>query len=145
MKTDKLKYAFAFILLLCAFLCGVNFKRWYTANHRIERIISLMYSSSPYYDCYGNFEELLRQEFRKQGIEPVFNKFYLDFNTVDPKEGIKNMEAYLEIIKDKPVALILTVGDQAVSALFNTRHRLLSSVSVVACNVHFPDEKLIME
>lgn len=104
-----------------------------------------MYSSSPYYDCYGNFEELLRQEFRKQGIEPVFNKFYLDFNTVDSKEGIKNMEAYLEIIKDKPVALILTVGDQAVSALFNTRHRLLSSVSVVACNVHFPDEKLIKE
>ena len=104
-----------------------------------------MYSSSPYYDCYGNFEELLRQEFRKQGIEPVFNKFYLDFNTVDPKEGIKNMEAYLEIIKDKPVALILTVGDQAASALFNTRHRLLSSVSVVACNVHFPDEKLIKE
>nr|WP_303918126.1 HAMP domain-containing sensor histidine kinase [Bacteroides intestinalis] len=145
MKTDKLKYAFAFILLLCAFLCGVNFKRWYTANHRIERIISLMYSSSPYYDCYGNFEELLRQEFRKQGIEPVFNKFYLDFNTVDPKEGIKNMEAYLEIIKDKPVALILTVGDQAASALFNTRHRLLSSVPVVACNVHFPDEKLIKE
>nr|WP_303775747.1 HAMP domain-containing sensor histidine kinase [Bacteroides intestinalis] len=145
MKTDKLKYAFAFILLLCAFLCGVNFKRWYTANHRVERIISLMYSSSPYYDCYGNFEELLRQEFRKQGIEPVFNKFYLDFNTVDPKEGIKNMEAYLEIIKDKPVALILTVGDQAASALFNTRHRLLSSVPVVACNVHFPDEKLIKE
>ena len=104
-----------------------------------------MYSSSPYYDCYGNFEELLRQEFRKQGIEPVFNKFYLDFNTVDPKEGIKNMEAYLETIKDKPVALILTVGDQAASALFNTRHRLLSSVPVVACNVHFPDEKLIKE
>ena len=104
-----------------------------------------MYSSSPYYDCYGNFEELLRQEFRKQGIEPVFNKFYLDFNTVDPKEGIKNMEAYLEIIKDKPVTLILTVGDQAASALFNTRHRLLSSVPVVACNVHFPDEKLIKE
>ena len=104
-----------------------------------------MYSSSPYYDCYGNFEELLGQEFRKQGIEPVFNKFYLDFNTVDPKEGIKNMEAYLEIIKDKPVALILTVGDQAASALFTTRHRLLSSVPVVACNVHFPDEKLIKE
>lgn len=104
-----------------------------------------MYSSSPYYDCYGNFEELLRREFRKQGIEPVFNKSYLDFNTVDPKEGRKNMEAYLEIIKDKPVALILTVGDQAASALFNTRHRLLSSVPVVACNVHFPDEKLIKE
>lgn len=104
-----------------------------------------MYSSSPYSDCYGNFEELLRQELRKQGIEPVFNKFYLDFNTVDPEEGIKNLEAYLEIIKDKPVALILTVGDQAASALFTTRHWLLSSVPVVACNVHFPDEKLIKE
>ena len=55
------------------------------------------------------------------------------------------MEAYLEIIKDKPIALILTVGDQAASALFTTRHRLLSSVPVVACNVHFPDEKLIKE
>ena len=104
-----------------------------------------MYSSSPYYDCYGNFEELLKQEFRKQGIEPVFDKFYLDFNTVAPEEGIKNMEAYLEIIKDKPIALILTVGDQAASALFTPRHRLLSSVPVVACNVHFPDEKLIKE
>ena len=104
-----------------------------------------MYSSSPFYDCYGNFEELLKQEFRKQGIEPVFDKFYLDFNTVTPEEGIKNMKAYLEIIKDKPIALILTVGDQAASALFTTRHRLLSSVPVVACNVHFPDEKLIKE
>lgn len=58
-----------------------------------------MYSSSPYYDCYGNFEELLRQEFRKQGIEPVFNKFYLDFNTVDSKEGIKTWRRILRSLK----------------------------------------------
>ena len=82
MKTDKLKYVLAFIFLLCAFLCGVNFKRWYTTNHRIEKMISLVYSSFPQYACYGNFEELLVQEFRKQGIEPIFEKFYLDFNTV---------------------------------------------------------------
>lgn len=143
MKTDKLKYVLAFIFLLCAFWCGVNFKRWYTINHRIEKMISLVYSSSPQYDCYGNFEELLKQEFRKQGIEPIFDKFYLDFNTVTPEDGIKNMEAYLSIIKDKPMALILTVGDQAASALLSTRHRLLSSIPVVACNVRFPDEKLI--
>lgn len=72
MKTDKLKYVLAFIFLLCAFWCGVNFKRWYTINHRIEKMISLVYSSSPQYDCYGNFEELLVKEFRKQGIEPIF-------------------------------------------------------------------------
>ncbi len=52
------------------------------------------------------------------------------------------MEVYLEVIRDKPIALMLTVGDQAASALFSTRHRLLSSIPV-ACNVHFPDEKLI--
>lgn len=145
MKTDKLKYVLAFIFLLCAFWCGVNFKRWYTINHRIEKMISLVYSSSPQYDCYGNFEELLVKEFRKQGIEPIFEKFYLDFNTVTPEDGIKNMEVYLEVIRDKPIALMLTVGDQAASALFSTRHRLLSSIPVVACNVHFPDEKLIKE
>lgn len=55
------------------------------------------------------------------------------------------MEVYLEVIRDKPIALMLTVGDQAASALFSTRHRLLSSIPVVACNVHFPDEKLIKE
>ena len=108
-------------------------------------MISLVYSSSPQYDCYGNFEELLVKEFRKQGIEPIFEKFYLDFNTVTPEDGIKNMEVYLEVIRDKPIALMLTVGDQAASALFSTRHRLLSSIPVVACNVHFPDEKLIKE
>ena len=145
MKTDKLKYVLAFIFLLCAFWCGVNFKRWYTINHRIEKMISLVYSSSPQYDCYGNFEELLVKGFRKQGIEPIFEKFYLDFNTVTPEDGIKNMEVYLEVIRDKPIALMLTVGDQAASALFSTRHRLLSSIPVVACNVHFPDEKLIKE
>lgn len=145
MKTDKLKNVLAFIFLLCAFWCGVNFKRWYTINHRIEKMISLVYSSSPQYDCYGNFEELLVKEFRKQGIEPIFEKFYLDFNTVTPEDGIKNMEVYLEVIRDKPIALMLTVGDQAASALFSTRHRLLSSIPVVACNVHFPDEKLIKE
>ena len=48
MKTDKLKYVLAFIFLLCAFWCGVNFKRWYTINHRIEKMISLVYSSSPH-------------------------------------------------------------------------------------------------
>ena len=72
MKTDKLKYVLAFIFLLCAFWCGVNFKRWYTINHRIEKMISLVYSSSPQYDCYGNFEELLVKEFRKH------RKEYLD-------------------------------------------------------------------
>ena len=36
MKTDKLKYVLAFIFLLCAFWCGVNFKRWYTINHRLK-------------------------------------------------------------------------------------------------------------
>ena len=121
MKTDKLKYAFAFILLLCAFLCGVNFKRWYTANHRIERIISLMYSSSPYYDCYGNFEELLRQEFRKQGIEPV-NSVYASQNmgANDLNRVNKGVNTALGIGCVYSVAsfLILRVLDKALIGLF---------------------------
>ena len=145
MKTDKLKYIFAFVFLLCAFLCGVNFKQWYTINHRLEKHISLIYSFSSNDGGYGNFEELLQQEFRKQGIEPVFDKFYLDCNHLSTKDEIESMRTYLEIVRNNEVDLILTVGDQSTFALLATRHQLLSSIPVVACNVHFPDEKLIGE
>lgn len=145
MKTDKLKYIFAFVFLLCAFLCGVNFKQWYTTNHRLEKHISLVYSFSPNDGGYGNFEELLQQAFRKQGIEPVFDKFYLDCNNLTTKDEIESMKTYLEILRNRRVDLILTVGDQSTFTLLSTRHQLLSSIPVVACNVHFPDEKLIEE
>lgn len=145
MKTDKLKYAFAFIFLLCAFLCGVNFKQWYATNRSLERHISLIYSFGPGDKGYGSFEQLLQQEFRKQGIEPVFDKFYLDCNNLSTKEEVESIKVYLEILKNKQPDLILSVGDQSTFALLSPRHQLLSSVPVVACNVHFPDEKLIGE
>lgn len=141
----KLKYIFAFILLLGTFLCGYNFKQWYTTNHRVKKHISLVYSFSRNSIGYGNFEELLTKELRKKGIEPVFNQFYLDYNQFNHEVCLDNMNKYLDIIKSKPTDLILTVGDQATFSLLSTHHRLLSSIPVVACNVHFPDEKLIKE
>ncbi len=145
MKTDKLKYAFAFIFLLSAFLCGVNFKQWYATGHCVEKHISLIYSFASDDKGYGSFEQLLQQEFRKQGIEPVFDKFYLDCNSLTDKDEIVSMKIHLESLKNRQPDLILTVGDQSAFTLLSTRHQLLSSVPVVACNVHFPDEKLIGE
>lgn len=141
----KYKYIFIVVCLLATFLCGYNFKRWYITNNRTQKYISLIYSFSENGIGNGNFEELLKQEFRKQGIEPVFNKFYLDCNNSCEKVGIENMNNYLETIKNKPIDLILTVGDQSINSLLSTKHRLLSSIPVVACNVHFPNEKLIKE
>lgn len=141
----KYKYIFIVVCLLVTFLCGYNFKRWYITNNRTHKYISLIYSFSENGIGNGNFEELLKQEFREQGIEPIFNNFYLDCNNSCQKVGIENMSNYLETIKNKPIDLILTVGDQSVNSLLSTKHRLLSSIPVVACNVHFPDEKLIKE
>jgi len=141
----KLKYIFAFILLLGTFLCGYNFKQWYVISHRVEKHISLVYSFSKNSIGYGNFEELLTKELRKKGIEPVFNQFYFGCNQFNHEVCLDNMNKYLDIIKSKPTDLILAVGDQATSSLLSTHHLLLSSIPVVACNVHFPDEKLIKE
>lgn len=145
MKTNKLKYASAFILLLCAFVCGLNFKKWYAEGHRLEKHISIAYSFASYESGYGNFEKLLQQELRKQGIEPVFDRFYLDCNNLTTEEEKESAWRYLEIMNNKPIDLIFSIGDQATFALLSTRHNLLSSVPMVACNVNFPNEKLIEE
>ncbi len=49
------------------------------------------------------------------------------------------------MLESKSTDLILTIGDQATYSFLSTRHRLLSSIPVLACNVRFPNEELIEE
>lgn len=139
----KFKYIFASILLLGGFLCGYNFKQWYVTNHRNEKHISLIYSCSKKEADRGQFEELLKKEFRSKGVEPIFDKYYLDCNRFGQKVEIEHISNYLEALKSKPIDLVMAMGDQATHSLLSTRHPLLYSVPVVACNVHFPDEDLL--
>lgn len=141
----KYTYIFAIIFLLFAFLSGLNYKQWYTSNHRVKKNISLIYSFAETDKGCGNFEEMLQKELRKQGIEPEFDKFYLDCNNLTTKEEIEQTRRYLDMLNSKPVDMILSVGDQATYSLLTTHHQLLSLVPMVASNVHFPDEKLIKE
>ena len=139
----KFKYIFASILLLGGFLCGYNFKQWYVTNHRNEKHISLIYSCSKKEADRGQFEELLKKEFRSKGVEPIFDKFYLDCNHFGQAVEMEHIGNYLGVLKSKPIDLIMVMGDQATHSLLSTRHPLLYSVPVVACNVHFPDEDLL--
>ena len=43
---------------------------------RMKKYISLVYSFSEDEIGHGKFEELIKQEFRKQRIEPIFDRFY---------------------------------------------------------------------
>ena len=79
------------------------------------------------------------------GIEVIFDKFYLNCNKFNEKEEIEHIRKYLELLESKSTDLILAIGDQATYSLLSTRHRLLSSVPTVACNVRFPNEELIEE
>lgn len=142
---SKYKYVFAGICLLGIFFCGYNFNRWYAKQNRVKKYISVIYSFTESDASYGNFDELLEKEFREQGIEPVLDKFYLCSDADDLTEETERIQRYLEIIKSKPLNLILTIGDQSISSLMSTRHPLLDSLPIVACNVHFPDEQLISE
>lgn len=139
----KYKYLIACICLLAAFWCGYNLRQWYIVNHRVVKHISLFYSFSKDDVRNSKFEEFVRNEFKKQGIEPVFERFYLDYDSFAQKSGIDHTVTHLDILMNKPLDLIIPVGDNATYSLLSTGHRLLSSVPVVACNVHFPDEDLI--
>lgn len=115
------KNIFTFIFLLLAFICGYNFKQWYAISQGMkEKHISLLYSYSNKEIGIGNFEELLKRELRKQGIDPVFDRFYLDSNKWENESEAEDMIRYLEIIKSKPIDLILSVGDQSTTSLFAT-------------------------
>lgn len=142
---SKYKYVFVGICLIGIFLCGYNFNKWYAKHYRIKKHISVIYSFTKSDASYGNFDELLEKELKEQGIEPILDKFYLCSDADDLTEETQRIQRYLEIIKNKPLDLILTIGDPSISSLLSTRHLLLDSLPVVACNVHFPDGQLIHE
>lgn len=141
----RYKYIFATICLLGIFLCGYNFNRWDAANGKVKKNIFIIYSFSKNDVGNGNFEEYVMNGFVKEGIEPFFHRFYLGCDSVDLSSRTALVKEYLEIIKNRQIDMILTVGDQSTSALLSTRHPFLQSVPVVACNVRFPDEKLLAE
>lgn len=127
------------------FVGGLNYKNWFATKDLMAKRISLVYSLSKNEIGNGNMEQLLHQEFLKQGIEATFDKFYLNCNKYGKKDEIEHIKKYLELLESKSTDLILTIGDQATYSLLSTHHRLLSSIPVVACNVHFPNEDLIEE
>ena len=53
-----------------------------------------------------NIEKLLYQEFQKQGIEVMFDKFYFDCSKYDEKERIEHVREYLEFLESKSTDLI---------------------------------------
>lgn len=141
----KYKYVTTTIILLFAFIVGLNYKQWYVTENLVTKRISLLYSTAKDGKGNGNLEKLLDREFRKQGIEVVFDRFYLDIINLSSAKQIESVREYLEVLKSKSIDLIFTVGDQATFNCLSTRHPLLFSIPLVACNVHFPDEKLIAE
>ena len=141
----KSKYVLIFILSLFVFIGGLNYKHWLVTNKLTPKRISLIYSMTK--NDIGNqkLEKLLYEEFHRQGIEAIFDKFYIDCTKLNEKEEIEYARRYLELLESKSTDLILTIGDQATYSFLSTRHRLLSSIPVLACNVRFPNEKLIEE
>lgn len=139
----KYKHILLFIIFLLVFIGGLNFKQFQTTNKLIKKRVLLIHSISKNDIGSGNMEKLLHQAFSEQGIEVVFDKFYIDYTDPDGEADTNNLNKYLDLLKSKSIDLILAEGDQATNSLLSSQHRLLSSIPVVAYNVNFPDEKLI--
>ena len=73
----KHKYISVSIILLFAFICGLNYKQWHVTNNMTTKHLSLIYSTAKDEIGHGNIEECLQKEFKNQGIKVIFDKFYL--------------------------------------------------------------------
>ena len=64
-----------------------------------EETYSLVYSFSANEISNLNFEKLLKQEFINQGIEPIFDKFYLDGNHLDEQKKISHASSIWNLLR----------------------------------------------
>ena len=65
----KHKYISVSIILLFAFICGLNYKQWHVTNNMTTKHLSLIYSTAKDEIGHGNIEECLQKEFKNQGIK----------------------------------------------------------------------------
>ncbi len=95
----KHKYISVSIILLFAFICGLNYKQWHVTNNMTTKHLSLIYSTAKDEIGHGNIEECL-QKSQKPRIKVIFDKFYLGCshsNRTEETDVLKNTSNCLKI------------------------------------------------
>ena len=60
--SPKCRYTTIFIIFSIAFICGLNYKKWYATNHLVTKRVFLAYSLAKDEIGNGNLEKHLLQK-----------------------------------------------------------------------------------
>lgn len=108
-----------------------------------ERRILVIHSYEDTYAGYSQFNKLIAEEFRKQGIHADLSILYLNCEAYLAQEELDRMNAMLDSVAGWKPEIILVNEDQATYSLLKCGNALVKQIPIVFAGVNYPNRKLI--
>ncbi|WP_241160000.1 ATP-binding protein [Parabacteroides sp. ZJ-118] len=129
-------------LILAPFLVLVSLLTLGCQEQEEKRVV-LIHSFEQKKDTYPIFNEVLKQTFNKQKIDPEIHTFYLDCEQYLDSAEIARMYSYMDSIKKVKPDIILVNDDQACYSLLACGHPYLKEIPIVFAGVNYPNWPLL--
>ncbi len=110
-----------------------------------EKRILVIHSYEETYAGYPLFNDLIKEEFRKQGIHAELFIQYLDCEAYLDTEELARMSLLLDSVSNWKPEIILVNEDQAAYSLLKCGHSLVKQLPIVFAGVNYPNWELIKE
>lgn len=108
-----------------------------------EKKVLVIHSYEESFPQYPEYNEMIAENFKSQGIKADIRTFYLDCETYREQEEIDRLSHLLDSMASWSPDIILVNEDQATYSLLKTEHRLAKTVPIVFAGVNYPNWELI--
>lgn len=105
--------------------------------------VLVVHSYEADYAAYPDFDRMIDQEFRSEGISADIRTFYLNCEQYRASAEETRMYLYMDSISAWKPDLILVYEDQATYTLLTCKHPYTATVPIVFAGVNFPNRPLI--
>lgn len=109
------------------------------------RRVLIVHSYEDSYVGYPQFNHLLAEEFKKQGIQADLRFAYLDCESYQEKLELEHMNNLLDSFKVWNPEIIIVNEDQATYSLLKCNHPMVKHLPIVFGGVNYPNWSLIKQ
>ena len=138
MKQTTVAAVYILMFLLCLVWCV-------SPVHAESRRIALIHSFEPGYPSAHRVLKLLREEFRRLGLECDIREYYLDCDRYMEEAENHRMAVFVDDLSTWGAELIAVLDDQATYALMACHHPLVHKIPVVFSGVNYPNVPLLLQ
>ena len=132
-----MKYKY-WIILLFSLTCFLG------CSQPVKHVL-VIHSYEESFVTYPEYNKMIADNFKKEGINAEIVTYYLDCETHREKEEIENINNLLDSLARWKPDIILVNEDQATYSLLKTYHPMLKMVPIVFAGVNYPNWGLIKE